>query len=108
MRNFVQTGEVLTLVAPYDVVSGAGFLIGSLFAVAVAPAASGKAVNGRPAGVFDLAKAAGAITAGAKVYWDDAAKKATTTSAGNTLIGVATQDAASADATARVKLGIVA
>lgn len=108
MRNFVQTGEVLDLTAPYDVAAGAGMLIGSLFSVAVAAALSGAAVRGRPGGVFDLTKATGAITAGAKVYWDNTAKNVTTTSSSNTLIGVATQAASSGDATARIKLGIVA
>jgi len=108
MRNYVQSGEVLPLTAPYAVAAGAGFLVGSLFAVAVAAAANGAAVQGRTVGVYDLTKASGAVTQGAKLYWDNTAKNVTTTSSGNTLIGVATQAAASGDATARVKLGIVA
>jgi predicted RecA/RadA family phage recombinase len=107
-KNYVQPGETLPLTAPYDIVSGAGFLVGSLFAVALSTASSGGAVEGRTCGVFDLAKASGGVTAGQKVYWDNAAKNCTTTSTSNTLIGVATQSAASGDATVRVKLGIVA
>ncbi|HEV7658827.1 MAG TPA: DUF2190 family protein [Allosphingosinicella sp.] len=108
-KNFVQPGETLPLTAPYDVVSGGGMLVGALFAVALNTALSGAAVEGRTVGVFDLAKtASNTFTQGAKVYWDNTAKTVTSTSSGNTLIGVATQAAAGADATARVRLGIVA
>ncbi|MDX3885991.1 MAG: DUF2190 family protein [Sphingomonas sp.] len=107
MKNFVQRGINLTLVAPRVLAAGAGFLVGSIFAVASTDAASGAAVVGVTEGVFDLPKAAGAVTAGAKLYWDNAAFVVTTTAAGNTLIGVAVQAAAAGDVTARVKLGAV-
>jgi predicted RecA/RadA family phage recombinase len=109
MKNFIQPGDTLTLLAPRTLATaGLGILVGALFAVAVNPAASGAAVESLTEGVFDLPKAAGAITQGAKVYWDNTAFNVTTTSSGNTLIGVATQAAASGDATARIRLGIVA
>jgi predicted RecA/RadA family phage recombinase len=109
MKNYVQPGETLPLVAPYDVASGAGFLVGALFAVATAAALSGATVEARTVGVYDMAKTAGqSFTQGAKVYWDDAAKSVTGVATGNTLIGVATQAAAGGDADARVRLGIVA
>ena len=34
MRNYIQPGHAITLAAPYDVVSGAGLLVGSIFGVA--------------------------------------------------------------------------
>lgn len=109
MKNYVQSGETLTLTAPYDVASGAGMLVGSLFAIATAAALSGATVECRPGGVYDLVKNTGeAWTAGAKIYWDNTNKRCTTTSSANTLIGVATQAQASSDAIGRVKLGIVA
>ena len=44
----------------------------------------------RAAGVVDLAKVASqAWTAGAKVYWDNTAKRVTNVASGNTLVGVA-------------------
>lgn len=105
MRNFIQPGETLPLTAPYDVASGGGFLVGSLFSVAKSAALAGNPVEGTNEGVFDLAKAGGqAWTQGVKVYWDDAAKNVTTTAAGNKLIGVATQAQASGDAIGRVYL----
>jgi predicted RecA/RadA family phage recombinase len=104
MNNKIQPGNVLTLTAPRTLTSGAGFLVGALFAIATSAAASGASVEGDTVGVFDLPKATGAITAGAKVYWDNTAFNVTTTSSSNTLIGAAVQAAASGDATARIKL----
>jgi predicted RecA/RadA family phage recombinase len=109
MKTYIQDGDTMPLTAPYDVVAGGGMLIGSLFAVAIAAAASGAAVQGRTRGVIDIPKATGeAWTLGAKVYWDNTAKKLTTTSSGNTLVGVAAQAQASGDTVGRAKLGIVA
>ena len=61
-------------------------------------------VEGMTEGVFDLAKAAGAVTQGQLVYWDNVAKNVTTTATSNKLIGVATQAALSGDANVRVKV----
>lgn len=107
MKNYVQPGLTLTLVAPYAVVSGAGLLVGSIFGVATGAAASGAPVEAQLRGVCDLAKATGAAwTQGARIYWDDAAKNCTTNAAAgaNKLIGVAAQAQASGDATGRVLL----
>lgn len=108
MRNYVQPGDTLTLTAPRALSSGAGLLVGSIFGIATADAASGANVETLTRGVVDLPKAADSVTQGAKLYWDNAAFVVTTTAAGKTQIGVATQAAASGDATARVKLGYVA
>lgn len=105
MKNEVQPGNQLTLAAPYNVASGAGCLVGSLFGVAVGTASSGADVEVAVVGVFVLAKATGAAwTVGARIYWDDAAKNCTTTAASNKLIGVATVAAASGDTTGTVRL----
>lgn len=96
-RNFVQPGETLTLVAPRALVSGDGFMVGGIFAVALAAAASGAPVEARRVGVWDLKKAAGAAwIPGQKLYWDNTAFNVTTTVGSNALIGAATQAAASA------------
>ncbi|MEM7695303.1 MAG: DUF2190 family protein [Pseudomonadota bacterium] len=105
MRNFVQRGETITATAPTGgVASGDGVLIGKLFGVAAYSAAEGEAVELTTVGVFDLAKATGAITWGARVYWDDTNNVVTTTASGNDLIGAAIEAAASDAATARVRL----
>ena len=90
MRNYIQPGHAITLAAPYDVVSGAGLLVGSIFGVASHDALSGAEVETQLTGVIDLAKVASqAWTAGAKVYWDNTAKRVTNVASGNTLVGVA-------------------
>ncbi|NJO54371.1 MAG: DUF2190 family protein [Bacteroidales bacterium] len=92
MKNYVQPGNTITLVAPYAVASGDGLLVGSIFGVANADAANGAAVEACVVGVLDLKKVGSqAWTVGAKVYWDNTNKQATTTSSGNTLIGVAVE-----------------
>lgn len=105
MKNFVQNGAVLSLLAPYIVASGAAFKVGSIVAVATVDAASGAAVEGAVTGIYDLAKvSAQAWTAGQAVYWDDTAKLVTTVSTSNTLLGVAVAVAANPSATGRVRL----
>jgi predicted RecA/RadA family phage recombinase len=105
MKNEIQKGDTIPLIAPYAVASGAGLLVGSIFGVANFAAAIGTEVEATLVGVFELAKATGAAwTQGARIYWDDAAKNCTTTAATNKLIGVAVAAAASGDTVGRVRL----
>ncbi len=108
MTNEVSPGDTLVLTAPYARSSGQGALIGSLFGLAVVDVNSGAQCAFRVTGVHDITKATGAVTEGAKMYWDNTAKNVTTTPTANTLIGCATQAQASGDATCRIRLGIVA
>jgi predicted RecA/RadA family phage recombinase len=110
MKNLIQqTGRNITVPAPYNVSSGGGVLVGSLFGIASVTVLAGAAVAIDTGGVYAITKTAGqTFTVGAKVYWDDAAKSVTASSSGTTLIGVATRAAAGADATAAVRLGLVA
>ena len=90
MRTYIQPGHAITLAAPYDVVSGDGLLVGAIFGVASHDALSGAEIETQLTGVVELAKVASqAWTAGARVYWDNSAKRATNVASGNTLIGVA-------------------
>ncbi|SMF90818.1 Predicted phage recombinase, RecA/RadA family [Azospirillum oryzae] len=105
MKTFIQPGKTVTVAAPYDVASGAGCLVGSLFGVATMDAASGASVDITTCGVYTLAKtSAQAWTVGAKVYWDDTNKVVTTTATSNTLIGCALEAAANPSATGTVRL----
>lgn len=106
MKNYVQEGDVLTLIAPYAVDAGDGMLVGSLFGVATTDGASGAEVEAFVGeGVFDIEKvSAQAWTQGQSIYWDNSAKKATTTSSANTFIGFATRVEANPTATGRVRL----
>lgn len=112
MKNFIQHGNVIDCIAPSGgVVSGAAYKIGDLFGVAAHAASESAEFAMHVAGVFSLPKA-GTITPGpgVKLYWDNAARNITTTSSGNTLVGVHAGKAAAgaADATLPVRLGIVA
>lgn len=109
MKNHVSPGDYIGVAAPYDVAAGAGCLVGSLFGVAANTVLQNATVELAVVGVFELKKtSAQAWTVGAKIYWDNTNKECTTTSSGNTLIGVATEAAANPTAVGRVRLGIVA
>lgn len=105
MKNFVQAGDIITVIAPYAVTSGQGVLVGSLFGVAAFDAASGAPVEIIQEGVFDItALTADTGTQGAKIYWDNTARRLTTTATSNTLVGALTVAKGGSDTTARVLL----
>lgn len=90
MKNFVAVGNTLTITAAANVASGGGVQIGALFGVAVSDIANGEEGVINLTGVYDLPKAPSqAWTVGAKVYWDDANNRCTTTAGSLSLIGVA-------------------
>lgn len=92
-KSFTQKGNILTLIAPHDVASGEGALIGSIFGVAQTDVASGAEGEFEVVGCHDLKAASGAGTdwaQGAKLYWDATEKTLTKTATSNTLIGAAT------------------
>jgi predicted RecA/RadA family phage recombinase len=108
-KNYLQPGEHLTVPNSTGaaILSGAGVVIGSLFGVAIHDSASGADLTLATKGVWSLAKvSAQAWTVGAKIYFDDATKLATTTAAAgaNKLIGVATEIAANPTGTGKVLL----
>ena len=103
MKTFIQPGDSLTVSAPYAVNSGQGVLIGALFGIAAYDAAISTTVEIQTEGVFDITKEPSlAITAGARVFWDNTNRRITTTATGNYQVGIATLAALAADATVRV------
>ena len=56
MKNYVQSGVVVTVPAPAALASGAGALVGTMFGVAQHAADSGAVVALAVSGVFDLPK----------------------------------------------------
>lgn len=105
MKNYVQDGKTITLTAPAGgVTTGVGVLIGALFVVPLFSAAVSEPFEARVSGVATLPKASGAVTEGAKLYWDNTAKNVTTTATSNTFIGYAAAAQASGDATVNVLL----
>jgi predicted RecA/RadA family phage recombinase len=108
--NFVQPGDTLTLIAPAGgVVAGAGYVIGSIFVVALVSASAGATFSGMAEGVFRMTKAASgsgkAFTEGEAVFWDNGANKRwDKTASGFFQIGVAVAAAATTDTTCLVRI----
>jgi predicted RecA/RadA family phage recombinase len=106
MRNFVQDGNVLTLVVPQGgVLSGHPIIVGSIFGIAAHDALEYAEVEAHVVGVFELPKGSGQIDQGGIAYWDDALGVVKAVSApGLFAIGVATETAATDASTCRVRL----
>jgi predicted RecA/RadA family phage recombinase len=105
MKNYLQAGAVLSLLAPYAVAAGVGCKVGSIIGVTTAAAGNGAAVDLAVVGVFEVAKvSAQAWTVGLAIYWDDSAKLFTSTASTNTLAGVAVAAAANPTATGVVSV----
>lgn len=108
--NFTQPGDVLTLIAPAGgVVSGVGYVIGSLFVVALVTAPAGATFTGMTEGVFRMPKAAAgsgkAFTAGEAIFWNNGASKQwDKTASGFFQIGVAVEDATTTATTVLVRI----
>lgn len=105
MKTWIQSGDTLTLVAPYDRTSGQGFQVGMIFAVATHDALSGAAIEGQLVGVVTLNKLATDVVAqGDSLYWDDTNKRLTVTATANLFVGHATAAAGNGVATVPVRL----
>ena len=101
MRNYLHTGDIVTVPAPYALAGGDGCQVVALFGVA-----TGAAAEIKTSGVFVLTAASAATAAiGAKAYWDDANKHVTATVGANALIGVFVATKAAAETVATVRLG---
>jgi len=110
MRNFIQPGNSLAIAVPYTggVLAGQGVLVGALFGVAATDGVQNATIEAQTQGVFDLTKEpALAITAGARVFWDNTNRRITTTATSNFQVGIATQAALAADTAVRVWLNRV-
>jgi predicted RecA/RadA family phage recombinase len=110
MRNFIQPGNSLAIAVPYasGVTAGQGVLVGALFGVAATDGAQNATIEAQTQGVFDITKQPSlAITAGARVFWDDTNRRITTTATGNFQVGIATAAALAADTAVRVWLNRV-
>jgi predicted RecA/RadA family phage recombinase len=105
MQNYLGDGDSTTFTAPFPVVSGQGLLVGAMFVVCLASAAEGQPVEGWFKGIYQLPKNSEDVwTLGQLIYWDNTAMLATSTSGGNTKIGVATAAAANPSSVGNVRL----
>lgn len=105
MARLVQSGDAIDYTPTSAVAAGAVVVLGTV-GVGIAQTAIAANVKGSLVveGVVEHAKATGAVTLGAKVYYDATNNVLTTTASGNTLAGYAVAAAASGDANATVKL----
>jgi predicted RecA/RadA family phage recombinase len=110
MKNFIQRGDMITVTAPTGgVASGQGLLVGNLFGVAATTVAEGNSVEIATVGVYELPKLVSAVVAaGARVAWDNTAKRVVLPGTGMVPIGIATLAAGNGVATVRVRLDGVA
>lgn len=105
MRNFIQQGDIITVIAPVALSSGQGVLIGNLFGVATKAASVGSGLELATQGVFTLPKAANiALDACARVSWDAANNQIVAPAAGMAPVGVAILAAANGTTSVRVRL----
>ena len=106
MKNFVQHGDMVTIIAAAAIASGELVRANSLIGVAATDAAIGEEVEIKTTGVFDLTKtSAQAWQVGQPIYMIAASGVLTNVAGtGNYLVGVAVAVAANPSGTGRVRL----
>lgn len=106
MKNFRKKGNVIDYLnsTGTTIASGDFVVIGIVGGFAQTNIANGDTGAVLLEGVFEVPKAAGAITQGAKLYWDATAKNWTTTAASNVSYCFAFNAALSGDATVYINL----
>ena len=104
MINYIQRGDIIDFITPANIASSEAVMMGNLFGVAQRAALAGETVAIAIEGCFLLPKDVSTLTMGQGVYWDDTAKKVTTTVGTNKKIGFAIEAAATGVTTAKIKL----
>jgi predicted RecA/RadA family phage recombinase len=103
--TYVQEGSYLDYTATGTIAAGDVVVQGDLVGVVTRSLVNGELGSIATCGVFDFTKNTGvAFTVGQILYWDDTANVATTTSAGNKVIGKVVRAAASGDTSVRIRL----
>lgn len=102
--RYVQRGESIDYIPSVAVAAGDVVIIGNLVGIAKMDIPANTLGALAIIGVFDIAKAAGEIAAGAALYWDAENKQATATAGANKYLGKSIAAAANADTTVRCKL----
>ena len=104
--RFVQDGKYIDHTPKSAVEAGDVVVIGSIAGVANRPIPAGETGAIATEGVFEIEKDATDITAGALVYYDTSAKKATTTKGSNAVLGISVAAAGTGETLVRVKIGV--
>src|SRR5688572_7878767 len=109
MKNWIQPGRAIDIVAPYTVPAGSGVKVGT----ALRGVAQDDLTNAQPGvivtdGVVEIAKTpALAIAVGDRLFWDDTNKVVNVTAAGQICVGVAVEAAVNPSPTVKMRLGAV-
>lgn len=78
-----KTGDILRVVAPYDVSDGDGVLVGNIFGIAASAATAGNAVSVEVGAVFPIAAvSADTAVVGSTAYWNSAMRQITASATG--------------------------
>lgn len=106
MKNYIQPGEIISVLAGADYVSGQSIVVGDLVGICIDDIATGAVGLARIAGVVQVSKvSAQQWDAGQKVYWDESLGLFTTVSDSDaTFAGVAVEAAANPSSTGKIKL----
>ncbi len=106
MKNFIHSGQVLTLTPAAAVASGVGYLFGqALFGVATNDVASGAPGEFITEGTVEIGKTSAlAIAVGDRLYWDATNKVVNKTATAQQCVGVAIAAATNPSPTVQMKL----
>lgn len=104
IARFVQDGKAIDYRPTAAVAAGDVIVQGNLIGIARLDIAADTLGSLSVTGVYEIAKAASAVTVGTALYWDATNKNVTGTAAGNTYIGKAVSAAEAADATVFIQL----
>lgn len=105
MKNAVSAGNVIPYTPTAAVASGAMVALGTKVGVAVSDIAANATGSLQLVGEFVITKlGTDNVAQGAALYFDNANKRLTTTSAGNTYAGFATQAAGAGVSTVQIKI----
>jgi len=105
MARFIHDGRAVDFLPESDTIAGTVIVIGSLVGITKMDIPAGTLDAVHVVGVYDIEKGNAAVSLGNKVYWDATAKKAVINATGNTLLGVAVQEATAEDITVRIRIG---
>ena len=97
LARFVQDGLAINYRPAEAVAAGDVVVLGNLVGIARLDIAADTLGSLATVGVFEIDKAAEAVTVGAVLYWNATAKKVTATATGNIYIGKAVTAAGAAD-----------
>lgn len=105
MKNFIQKGDFIDVVAGGTIASGSVQKVGDLIGIATKGAALGESFPVALTGVFQVPKATSlAISQGDTLYWDVGDGNFNKTPSDNFKAGHAVADALSADTTVLIRL----